>query len=824
MLSVILFSLMVWWILWAYTKIQSANLKMANTQEAIQVAEDFLERINDTSLEYLVDTGEYNDIDQVNPGWYRKIFKSNTLYLKNNSWDQIKFYRECTASWYCTIKMNDIDLINNDKVTVNNLEFELYPDQQYVNINITTKNLQWETLYKSWITLSTTVRYKTYYIYDWELTPETMCEDVCSISDLSDTWTAESIKDVYINLMKFGSNNTMSSCTIWKWAWLEDNFWTNLWIAWHLIEVPEDRIFNIAKACDNHETPRCWTHCDPNTPGKNPFNCWYIRNEVKKWRLWQWWFTWTTCSWYDSYIRENACTDMCISSIFSCIENDDSLIKRTGIYIDTWEFKSFYLQNPQPHDVDDNQSYINGTWSWQNWWQCTNWTIKKDTNYDFSSWWEALRTAIFGSNKKNYAYCSDEQGKLFCNGTYYWSGKNSGLPRLSLEEYSDDCIKRTWKTWANSSTKSGKRIIYTPEPSNISWINCICQVAYTYNLNAWWVIEDGGYWWMQAIVTDKNFTFEQNTTELDFIPKEKKLNYVDTFQWNTQWMDLTGIKEWLWIWNLFNNEYCDFYDNWVCKSNVSYTHTYMTNKYDEGLWWLGAHYEIVTTNKTTTHILANSGWFFSLDEENIPYNRLACVNREEYNTCITSWCCPPPWEFKHIYTKSHNITDDNAKEYWCKNIKNWYWKNNKCCKRNTNSCTTSASYTPVPTSSTDLNKYKSWYCVINRWWKRDSGTNICLQTWSLEYLCIKWVWACPDNNVEWETKTIEWSTVKYCKYSEYDYCIAWRDKNIYKDYSYLCWFSVTEQTNSILNIIHSINNTSQTTVNRKESWWRRIFW
>jgi hypothetical protein len=41
---------------------------MANTQEAIQAAEDFLERINDTSLEYSIDTGEYNDIDQVNPG------------------------------------------------------------------------------------------------------------------------------------------------------------------------------------------------------------------------------------------------------------------------------------------------------------------------------------------------------------------------------------------------------------------------------------------------------------------------------------------------------------------------------------------------------------------------------------------------------------------------------------------------------------------------------------------------------------------------------------------------------------------------------------
>jgi hypothetical protein len=38
---------------------------MANTQEAIQAAESFLEKLNDTSIEYMINTGVYGDAEYV---------------------------------------------------------------------------------------------------------------------------------------------------------------------------------------------------------------------------------------------------------------------------------------------------------------------------------------------------------------------------------------------------------------------------------------------------------------------------------------------------------------------------------------------------------------------------------------------------------------------------------------------------------------------------------------------------------------------------------------------------------------------------------------
>lgn len=169
MLSLILFSLMVWVILWAYTNTQRANTKMANTQTAIQVSENFLEMLNDKSLEYKINTGKYASGDDVN---HFNIVNTGILYLKSQTGsDEMVFYRSCDDNTdHCVLSMDvdwstGISLVENDIVNVDYLNFEIYPNQQYVNINITTSVRWWETLYKSGITLSTSLWFKHYENY-----------------------------------------------------------------------------------------------------------------------------------------------------------------------------------------------------------------------------------------------------------------------------------------------------------------------------------------------------------------------------------------------------------------------------------------------------------------------------------------------------------------------------------------------------------------------------------------------------------------------------------------------------------------------------------
>lgn len=169
MLSIILLSLMIWAILGAYTSVQRANLKMTNTQKAVQVAEDFLERVNDLSVDYEIDTGKYT---LGNGHW--QIIDTGTLHLKHKTNNiQISFYG--VSSWLVTglymeqsyMEQNGtvVNLVNSEVVKVDNLNFEIYPNDQYVNINVTTSVIWWEVLFKSWVTLSNTVWFKYYNQY-----------------------------------------------------------------------------------------------------------------------------------------------------------------------------------------------------------------------------------------------------------------------------------------------------------------------------------------------------------------------------------------------------------------------------------------------------------------------------------------------------------------------------------------------------------------------------------------------------------------------------------------------------------------------------------
>jgi hypothetical protein len=696
--------------------------------------------------------------------------------------------------------MNDIDLINNDKVTVNNLEFELYPDQQYVNINITTKNIQWENIYKSGITLSTSVGYKTYEIYGWELTPETLCEDVCSIAELSETWTNEMIKNTYINLMKYWSNNTMSSCTLWYWVWLNDNFWTNLLMWLWFITPVSNPIFNIAYDCSTNNTARCKSHCDKNAPGRNPFNCWYIHNEITK----SWWFTWDTCSWYDSYIRGTACVDMCMSSIFSCLWDDDPLIKKTWIRIKSWDYAWYYLQNPKQYSLTASWQYNKWNRAWQNWWKCTVSTktlsrvkASQSENQDFIDFLIDLFTSLFWGTTYIYE-CN--QSTIYCDWEYYGTWNYEWLIFLTEDEYKYNCVK--WTRTANSSTQniSSQRILYTPEEKYSE--SCTCEVKYDYSLNKWWIIEWWVYWWLSPIVAQISYEW----TELDYIPKPENLVYIDELQdpW-VNWNSITwSFKTRRWIQTKFNETYCTKYKNNVCTTTWAF-------------------------NNKKTYRINDELWFYWLDN-GINFYNLACTNETGYRLCVASWCCPSPWSEQEIYTTAISITNNDALEYYCKNFKNiinngnqTYWYNNKCYWKRSISWGWYSYSNPI---TIDLNTAKEKYCTNSKNWIRDNEWNICLVKTEKEIICMdinktkcnNW-----DPDREW-ISIVNAEEIKYCKNSDYDSCKTLWTKNIYKNYDYMCWYSMVQQSNSILNIIQSITNMSQTTVNRPKQRWRRLFW
>lgn len=70
-------------------------MKMANTQNALNVAENFLEMVSDTTIEYEFDMSHYSsgDYEQIS---YWKIINTGNLYLKSR-YDESKtlsFYQE----------------------------------------------------------------------------------------------------------------------------------------------------------------------------------------------------------------------------------------------------------------------------------------------------------------------------------------------------------------------------------------------------------------------------------------------------------------------------------------------------------------------------------------------------------------------------------------------------------------------------------------------------------------------------------------------------------------------------------------------------------
>ena len=204
-LAVTLFWLMIGVILQAYTSIQLGNVKVLDTQKTIEVSENLFERLNDMSMDYVIDTGKYSETDYIST-WNTKIISTWVLWLKRAwytwtdtdtcyklSWNNL--YMEWNYTWNknAAFRYTDntsptwpVNLWKYDEVNVDYLNFEIYPDQQYVNINIKTSIPWWETLQSwDWIRLTTTVGFKTYDKYEWELTAETLCEDVCSISNIN---------------------------------------------------------------------------------------------------------------------------------------------------------------------------------------------------------------------------------------------------------------------------------------------------------------------------------------------------------------------------------------------------------------------------------------------------------------------------------------------------------------------------------------------------------------------------------------------------------------------------------------------------------------
>jgi len=739
MLSVILFSLMVWWILWAYTKIQSANIKMANTQEAIQAAESFLEKLNDTSIEYMINTGVYGDAEYVVSTWNRKIIKTKSLALVNKSHpdDNIKFHRGCIKTWCdckkspCTIWMQrqwepKIDLINNDKVTVNDLEFEIYPDQQYVNINITAKNLQWESLYKSGITLSSTIWYKYYSVYPGEITVETLCEDVCSINQVS--WNSV-LQDVYLNMMHGDDNVTMNSCTLWFWAGHSD---TLLWYLWLLLEwnSASESIFQTAKDCKNSYTSWCNNHCSPVNVW-NPYNCGYIRYQMLHG------FTGTTCDDYNLYVRDYACQDMCEATIFSCLDdgNDNSIIRRTWIKVTSWEYMGKYLQNPKEYIVDDNNTYKKWSWTSTNWWTwCKEYKRYKDwwlwlTDCEYFAWNQYCQCLIQSTCPEVWRKCTNWY--YYCDGEYYWGWNNTGVEFLLKDEYDYACIK--WKNnTSTTSNYSSKRIVYTPEtdPENTLW-DCVCEVNYVYSPFAWWFIENGAFAWIQKV---DGYTYSESI----FMYKQRDYDmiYVDNLVWNERPLD--NVKKRLSLESMLN--YCN--NNELCAKKQTYNGTTS---------YKGKQYDIVNT------------WWLRKKTSSINYKLLKCENQEEYNECISTWCCPSPWKIATTYeTLLPNFSNTSALEYHCTHYHTWingeFWirSGNQCHVINETWCITYASwyeYRPIITGVAI-----GYYCT---------GILHNVRDW-LNCKEDKWYWCLST-----DTKSFWWNTAKeyYCsnKYPGYVY-------------------------------------------------------
>ena len=104
-LAVTLFWLMIGVILQAYTSIQLGNVKVLDTQKTIEVSENLFERLNDMSMDYVIDTWKYTWLDyaQIQNNENTKIINTWTLWLKQiNDNISISIFTWC-MSWNCSL-------------------------------------------------------------------------------------------------------------------------------------------------------------------------------------------------------------------------------------------------------------------------------------------------------------------------------------------------------------------------------------------------------------------------------------------------------------------------------------------------------------------------------------------------------------------------------------------------------------------------------------------------------------------------------------------------------------------------------------------------
>ena len=903
MLSVILFSLMVWWILWAYTKIQSANIKMANTQEAIQAAESFLERLNDTSIWYLIDTWAYSESENINNGWNWKIIHSWALHLiDKKTWQPVVYYlsnkwgtetlKECPKWLKCTIKKDGVDLINSENVSINYLNFEIYPDWQYVNINIAAKTMQWENIYKSWITLSTTVWYKIYEIYKSEFSPEKICEETCDVMQMQSNawnhaWSNQSNHNLFIN------NLSMSSCTLWY-----KTVMTTIYIL-GLFPVPIPtqatvNVFDMAKWCANWHPSSLleWFSCEYNCPlnnsNTNPFSCSYIRNLIQNNQ-----YTGTTCTGYDNYAWTNACTDICLATIYTCdVADEQEVIRKTGIKIKTGKYEWLYLQNPA----------TSTTWIKDNLWACMDWqTLVINWPSDqISCQWNLLW----------FLY------KMICN-PWLRSSNLSDYWWINFNQYYNGCPA--------NRTKNVK--YYTDQPQFSEDESCVCQVSYWYSIFAsGWIVEAWDCaWWSEETINNSN-------TQYSYEPK------IITYIWSDwQTGKRRGIKSqtdtsFYWLYKDANANY-----NCSCTNSLEYQacltsgccadpfeekkayEVYHTESactksitddikkaYCEGdLWWKRdsssskcyqnsinlqttycentLHWTIqqwtencITQSQNITNIFCPD-WYVNWDncypntsKETLPEMKNSCTS----NSCNNGSCWIYNWNFYYknprkptlsicfwqkIWSCCYDNDEDSPSEY-CLNKRNWKnYANDTCYK--------TAPYTKQTYCENTLHwTRQNWQCY---WWKENlkeycedpdklngqwntsektcyTNNTLPINTqWALKYycdqhsnewtryndwcrqntddcmktFCYKQLWennSCPDEGI-YSEKIKKWASTYWCKLINYETCLLWRAKNIYKDYDYTCDWSIIWQSSIISNIIDNIWNVSRTNTRKCRS-------
>lgn len=142
MLSLGIFSLLIWIILSIYAGIQKSEDKIISTQKMVQVAQDFSERLFNWSLSWLcsVDSVHDNILSLQCSDWRRQIQKSWSQIYVNNS-------NVLTEPWY-----------SDRWVNIQDLQFREL-ENNFIAMSITTnildkKYFTWLALWTNWFTLT----------------------------------------------------------------------------------------------------------------------------------------------------------------------------------------------------------------------------------------------------------------------------------------------------------------------------------------------------------------------------------------------------------------------------------------------------------------------------------------------------------------------------------------------------------------------------------------------------------------------------------------------------------------------------------------------